>query len=68
MKCSKCKRMLDDTETVLGGWVCRVCGKFNPKLEPHIQCLEKPAKRNLHFKKIVKQLGKGVEMLKRCCK
>lgn len=61
MKCSKCKRMLDDTETVLGGWVCKVCGKFNPKLEPTILCLEKPAKRNFVFKNIIRR---GIEMLK----
>ena len=56
MKCSKCKRMLDLTEAVLGGYVCRVCGKFNPKLEPTITCLEKPAKAQIEIKKKIKRI------------
>ena len=56
MKCSKCKRMIDITESVLGGYICKVCGKFNPKLEPVIQCLEKPAKGQIEIKKKIKRI------------
>jgi DNA-directed RNA polymerase subunit RPC12/RpoP len=68
IRCSKCKNTIDESDAVLGGYICKSCGRFNPKKESIIQCLEKPAKRNLDFKKIVKQIGKGVDMLKRYCK
>ncbi len=56
MKCAKCKRMLDSLDAVLGGWFCRVCFKFTPKLEPESQivCLEKPAKVQSNFKEKLK--------------
>ena len=48
--------MIDITESVLGGFICKVCGKFNPKLEPVIQCLEKPAKGQIEIKKKIKRI------------
>jgi hypothetical protein len=48
--------MLDSLDAVLGGWFCKVCGKFTPKLEPESQiiCLEKPAKIQSSFKEKLK--------------
>ena len=56
MKCSRCKNTMDLTHAVLGGYLCKICGKFNPKLEPTITCLEKPAKAQIDFKRTIKRV------------
>jgi hypothetical protein len=63
--CSKCKNTIDRSDAVLGGYICKVCGKFNPKKEATIQCLDKPAKRQIQFKETMKKISRKFEMFKK---
>lgn len=62
--CSKCKNTIDERDAILGGYICRVCGKFNALKESVMHCLEKPAKRQMCFKETVRKITKGLEMIK----
>jgi hypothetical protein len=65
LTCSKCKNTIDESDAILGGYICKSCGRFNPKKEATIQCLEKPAKRQVYFKDTIKKVTREFKMLKK---
>jgi len=58
--CRKCKNTIDESDSVVGGYVCKICKRFTPKLEENFHGLEKPATRQLYFKELVKKINKGL--------
>ena len=65
LTCSKCKNTIDESDAILGGYICKSCGRFNPKKESIIQCLEKPAKQQIQIKETIKKITRKFEMIKK---
>ena len=63
MICSRCKEEIEKHDAILGGYVCKWCGKFNPRKTDRIWCLENGCKEVKEVgKKIEKVVKKGLHM------